>query len=222
MVTPAPKYRRLALAIKYKSVLFPFDVFNFLKAISKRGFILPPDSLEPAPLGTRLEVKGTVGRKGEVSIGLNTEQHSLQVEAPNSSAAVTEMESIELLLRDEFDLESPRLAEYYEFLASLSVRATKNPLDSWYVHFAQLAVLKQFSEVVGRQVSPFGVRLAEKGGIPTQTDWFELRIEPLVQAPTTHHLIEVVFRRARGEEVFAFVRQFEDTLPGLLGLVEQG
>jgi hypothetical protein len=76
--------------------------------------------------------------------------------------------------------------------------------------------------MVGREVCPFGVRLADKGGIPTHTEWFELRIEPLVQAPTTHHLVEVVFRRARGDEVLAFVRKFEDTLPALLGLVEQG
>lgn len=222
MVTPGPKYRRLAVAVKYKSVLFPFDVFTFLRAISKRGFILPPDSLEPAPLGTRLEVKGTLARKAEVSIGLNTERQILQVEAPNTSAAVTEMASVESLLREEFDLESSQLAEYYEFLASLDIRAKTNPLDRWFDHFTHLPIVKRFSELVGREVCPFGVRLADKGGIPTQTDWFELRMEPLLQAPTTHHRIEVVFRRARGDEVMAFVRKFEDILPALLELVEQG
>jgi hypothetical protein len=221
MVTPAAKYRRLAIAVRYRSVLFPFDVFNFLRAVSKLGFILPPESIEPAPLGTRLEVTGTVARKGEVAVRLNTERQILQVEAQNPNAAVTEMASIESLLRDEFELDSSQLAEYYEFLASLNMRAKKNPLASWSAHFAELAIVQRFSEMVGREVCPFGVRLADKGGIPTQTDWFELRIEPLVQAPTTHHLVEVVFRRARGDEVLAFVRKFEDTLPALLGLVEQ-
>jgi hypothetical protein len=132
------------------------------------------------------------------------------------------MDSLESLLKKEFDLDSSGLAQYYEFLASLSTRARKNPLTSWYCHFAQLPMIKTTSEVIGTEVAPFGVRLTPKGETPNQPNWLEIRIEPLVQSATDHHNIEVVFRRSRREEVFDFVRRFEDIVRALLSLVEQG
>lgn len=217
----APKYRRLSLAVKYGSVLFPFDHVQFLRALSKQGFTLP-ESIGPVPLGRRLEVSGIVGRKGEVSVRLDAERQVLAVEAPDVETSLVEMDSLESLLESEFDIDSPSLAHYYEFLAGLTVKAKKNPLESWYAHFAQVPMIGEASKVLGTEVSPFGIRLAPKGEVPNQPNWFEIRIEPLVRSATAYHHIEVVYRRSSRDEVFAFVRKFEDTLSAILTIVERG
>lgn len=221
MGTLAPKYRLLSLAVKYSSVLFPFDTVQFLRALSKQGFILP-ESIGPVPLGTRLEVSGIVGRKGEISIRLDVVRQILGVHAPDVKTTLAEMDSLESLLKNEFDLDSSSLAQYYEFVVGFTMRAKKNPLQSWYTHFAQVPIIRKASEVIGTEASPFGLRLAPKGEVPNQANWFDIRIEPLVQSATDHHDIEVIFRRSRRDEVFAFVRKFDDVLGALLSLVEQG
>ncbi|MFQ5886063.1 MAG: hypothetical protein ACE5II_02385 [Anaerolineae bacterium] len=211
----------MSLAVKYSSVLFPFDHVQFLRALSKQGFTLP-EPIGPVPLGRRLEVSGIVGRKGEVSVRLNADRQVLAVEAPDVETSLVEMDSLESLLKSEFDLDSPSLAHYYEFLAGLTVKAKKNPLESWGAHFAQVPMIREASELLGTDVSPFGVRLAPKGEVPNQANWFDIRIEPLVRSATDHHYVEVIYRRSSRDEVFAFVRKFEDILSAILAIVERG
>lgn len=217
----APRYRHLSLVVKYNTVLFPFDTVQFLQALAKQGFILP-ESIGPVSLGMRLEVSGIVGRKGGVSVRLDAVRQVLGVNAPDVKTALVEMDSLESLVKNEFDLDSSSLVQFYEFLAGLTIRAKKNPLESWYTHFEQVPIIRKTSEVIGTEVSPFGIRLAPKGEVPNQANWFDIRIEPLVQSATDHHDIEVVFRRSRRDEVFAFVRKFDDVLDAFLSLVEQG
>jgi len=42
-VTRALNYRRLSLDIRHGTVLFPFDVVEFLRAVSKQGYIVAED-----------------------------------------------------------------------------------------------------------------------------------------------------------------------------------
>jgi len=170
----------------------------------------------------RLEVSGIVGRKGGVSVRLDAVRQVLGVNAPDVKTALVEMDSLESLVKNEFDLDSSSLAQFYEFLAGLTIRAKKNPLEIWYTHFEQVPIIRKTSEVIGTEVSPFGIRLAPKGEVPNQANWFDIRTEPLVQSAIEHHDIEVIFRRSRRDEVSAFVRKFDDVLDALLSLVEQG
>lgn len=221
MATLAPTYGQVFLSVKYTSVLFPFDTVQFLRVLSKQGFIIP-ESLGPAPFGSRIEVSGIVARKGEVSIRIDVDKQVVGVHAPDMTTLLEEMDSVESLLKKELDLDSSSLAYYYEFMVSLTVRAGSNPLESWYAHFAQAPVMKKFSEVLGTEVSPFGIRLAITKEVPNQSSWLDVRIEPLIQSPKNHYYVEAIFRRPRRDDVFAFVRKFEETLRALLLTVEQG
>lgn len=50
MLNRPVKYRHLSLAVKYAAVLFPFDIPDFLRNLSKQGFVLPKASRR-CPLG---------------------------------------------------------------------------------------------------------------------------------------------------------------------------
>ncbi|MDO8673784.1 MAG: hypothetical protein Q7O66_20430 [Dehalococcoidia bacterium] len=220
MASLTPTYQQLSLSVKYTSVLFPLDTLQFLRAVSKQGFIIP-DSIEQVPFGTRVEISGLIARKGDISVRVDSNRQVLGVQAPNVNSVLDEMDSIESLLKTELDLDSHALADYYELLASLTIKAGRHPLECWETHFAEAPILNKFSDVLGTDVSLFGVRLAVRGEVPNQPDWLEIRIEPSVQSPQKHHSVQIICRHSRRDEVFAFGRKLEDTLRNLISLVEQ-
>jgi len=215
-------YRNLSLAVKYSSVLFPFDVTQFLQALSRQNFVLPEELMQPVPPGRRLNVSGFVARKGEVAVRIDTDRQVVAVNSADVKTVVTEMNAVDSLLSDELDFDCSDLVQYYEFVAGLTIKAKRNPLDSWHTHFSQVPIINEFSKILETEVSPLGLRLSASGQIPNQPNWFDIRIVPLVQSAENYHLIEVVFRNSRRDPVFDFVRGFEDTLIALLSLIEQG
>ncbi len=217
-----PRYSELSLAVKYTSVLFPFDVVQFVKTLSKHAYIVPEQIQQffPVTLDARVEVSGIVGRKGEVSVRVDEGRQVLAIHAPDPKTALAEMESTESLLKNEFDVDSTGLAQYYEFFAQLAIKAKKSPLQSWHAHSELVPMVKGFSDVLGTEVSLFGLRLALARQVPNQANWFDIRIEPLLRSPTTHHLVGVVFRRARRDETFEFVAKFGEILPRLVSMVD--
>lgn len=224
---PAQKgeYVRAALSVRYASVIFPFDIVAFLKAISRHGYLLPEPLLRAVlslPAGARLEPSGVVATRGEVAVALNTERQTLVLHGPEPQEALGQMHWTEELLNDQLGFDSPSLAQFYEFTAGVSIKATKNPLDSWKLHMGQLPFVQHASEIVGTNVAPFGLRLFADGHSPTEAQWFDIRIEPQVQNPATHHYVEIVFRHPARDELFDFVRGLDDTLRKLLSLLEGG
>lgn len=221
MASLSPKYRQMTVAVKYNTVLFPFDAGLFLKAISKQGYILP-ESFGPIPLGTRLNVNGVVGRKGGVSLGIDMDRQVVAVHAEDLGDLVDEMKSIEAMLSEEFVLDSESIVDYYEFGAGLTVKTKRNPLQLWADLFGATPLLKSLSDVLGTGVSPFGLRLTPAGQIANQTSWLEVKIEPQILSPTSHHGIEVIYRNRQRADVFAFIRKFDAMVIDLIAKIEQG
>lgn len=206
----------ISLAVKFGTVLYPIDGAQFARAIAGEGFILPD-----AMVGPNIQVGGLEARKGKVALRIDAARLILGVSAPDPKTAVSEMESIESLVKREFGVDCSSLAHFYELVANSIIPARRSPLDSWRQHFSGSALLDQFSEALGFGVSPFGLRFARSSEEPTQAGWFEARIEP--QIPNSHrqHYINIVFRDPQREVVYSFVRGFEETLAKLVSLVEQ-
>jgi hypothetical protein len=193
--------------------------------LREADFILPDrleESIVAAPLGARIEVSGVVARKGEIAIRIDPERQVVAVHTLDPGMAVTEMELIESLLRDKEGVDSPSLALFYELLADVTVRASANPVESWRTGLGNEGFFQQVSQVMSEQVAPFGVRLAPAGRVPDGADWFDVRIEPRVLAPTQFHAISIVFRKHSREATFDFVRNLDGTLGQLVSLVEKG
>lgn len=215
------RYSSLSLAIKYNCVLFPFDAAQFIRALPSDGYALSEAAPGQPPLGTRLEVNGVIGRKGNIALRLDMSRQILAVHAYTPKDVLSEMDRIELLLKREFSIENATLALYYEVLADLVVQARKNPLTQWSQQTEHVSIVQKAGEAFGTPVALWGVRFTPQGESPNQANWLDIRLQPSIHAPTGFHSVEVVFRRARREEVFAFLRKFEETLTSLVGFVEK-
>jgi hypothetical protein len=217
------RYSRVALTVRYESVLFPFDALAFTLSLSKLDFFLPEkldEAIASLPLGARLEPSGTIARKSDTIVRLNTDRQVLGVYGTSSQQCLQQMDGIESLLKEEFGVDSPAHALFYEFLADLTVAADSSPLQRWASLLAPVPLIQEVSELLGVQMCPFGLRLVPKGSVPNQIDWFDMRIEPQVHSPEEKYYVNVVYRKASREAVCGFARDFDQTLQGLFNLVE--
>lgn len=212
-------YRSLMLSLRYDTVIFPLDTSKLLSAVAERGFIAP-ESAEQPPLGARFGMRGTIARKGGVSLNVNSDQQTVGVSAQDVETLIDEFESIEQVIGDEFELSEGDMVLFHEFLASVAVNTGKQPLEEWAKQSEGIPIFGEFSQILGIEVAPFGVRIAPKGQEPNQTDWFDIRIEPSIQAPYGRYVVEAVYRHADRSMVMDFVGSLESILESLLKAIE--
>lgn len=218
MTEPVAQHSRLALAVKYGTVLFPFDGVRFVQVLSREGFMVP-ESVDTEPL-TRLQVVGTF-RRADVSVRVDMQRYVVGVRAPTVEGLVQQMDTVESMLADEFGLKSSALAQYYEFLADATVKARKSPLKSWDVLLSDTPVIQRLGNALGAEVAPFGLRLTRRGVGPNQTEWMELRVEPMVELANDHHYVELVFRHPERARVVQMALKFEHTVKNVVAIVEE-
>lgn len=212
-------YRQLTLIVKYNVVIFPFDIFLFLNALPSLGFVLTdPDT----PISVKSEISPFPARKGDIAVRIDPNRKLFGIHATNVESVLEEMDKLESWLNEKFQVDGSKLAEYYETIASLTVKATKNPLECWSTHLKQDPILTKFSDILGTEVAPFGLRLSPKGEGPNQTNWFEIRVEPDVEMAANHHHVSVIYRRSNKEEVISFVAKLDEVIGNFIELVEQG
>jgi hypothetical protein len=210
------RYRTARLVDCYGTVLFPFDALAFVAALERHDYVLVQE-LAQAGLGAqRIEVSGVVARRGDVGVYLNTERYSIGVVSASPEILVEEIESLHTVVRDDLDADPLAALRYCEFVASLTARAYANPLEMGHGHFAAHPLVQRISATLGSPVAPYGVRLGSARQNPNQTDWTELKIEPLAPVAASTYIVEAIFRRSERNDVLTFVRGFDATVDAVL------
>jgi hypothetical protein len=221
--TSGYRYRNARLIDSYGTVLFPFDAASFVAELDRHDYLLASELVQEGPglTAQRIEVSGVVARKGDVSVYLNTERHSMGVISRNPAILVEELDPLHAILRENLGLDLTAALRYCEFVASLVVPTQSNPLEGVHRHFGDHPLLRSISEILGTPVAPFGVRLGAALQTPNQVDWTELKVEPVVSAAASQYTVEAIFRRAAVEEVFAFASEFNTILAAVLSALEE-
>ena len=213
-------YRHLSVSVRYKAPLFPFDEYPFIEMIKKHGFLLA-DKIEQPPLGTKLSVKGTVARKGDVLLSMESDRQILAIHAPEPKKALEEFRDLERLLEKELGFSGSRYVYFYELLASLSLKAKRNPLEIWSSYSSQSPKVEKFSKVLGKSASHFGIRLSPQDLEPNQQNWFDIKIRPDLPEATRQHYVEIVYRNGTWDEVANFTKDLDQRINQLVEIVEE-
>ncbi len=204
----------IQVAERMNSVLFPLDGIQLLRTLSKEGFI-PPE----VPVGAG--VAGAEARKGETRIRFDAEKMVIAAIASNPRDAVEQMEWLEKLVKAEFGVNTESMAQYYELVSTMLVKARRSPLDIWSSIAPSIPVLTTLSDALGRPLAPFGLRLFGSGQEPNSTDWFEVRIEPQLPNSSSQHFFQIIFRNPARQAVFDYTRRLEETVSRLFTLLEE-
>ncbi len=217
--TLALHYRHLSLGVVYASMLLPFEVTQFLSLVSKLSFI--PEPVQ-APFAQALNVSGIVARKGRTAIAVDSGRSYLGVTAPDIDSVLSEMDGLENLLKDELAVDTHALARNYDFLAEVIVETPTNPLEDWPRHFQGTPLLREFSSILGMDVAPYGLRISTKGGDPRNNPFFDIRVEPLINAAKKFAYIHVLCRDSNRTKVFDFAKKFESVVQAMIARIGEG
>ena len=218
-----PFYRQLRLTCRWRTLFPPIEPLRLAMSLEELGYVIPDGIVRSAGLGMNVTVdNGVIARKGSIAVIATPDRGFLGLAARDPDSLTTEFLALEEFLESHHNIDQKAIALFYEFHAVLTVAAQRPPEQAWPSHFADVPYVRKASEIIGYNLSPFGLRLASQGQHANSEEWIEVRIEPSVLSVNPEHTVESIFRRRDRDEVVGFAHRFEETLFELLQLVESG
>jgi len=104
----------------------------------------------------------------------------------------------------------------HAFIAS----ASKSPLELMKTFTIEKDVLRKIGTILEEDVVTVGLKLTNKEGNPTSTDWFSMDIEPLYPTANKSYLIRTVFRGEKGK-VITFLKKIEKRIQKVVKKLEE-
>lgn len=214
-------YARLAIMTRYNTLFCPFDLRDFCRALVKQGYVLTDEAMK-IPFGAVVRRPTKVGNRGEFAIIIAADGNAIVLEGPSPSLTLEETKKIDSMLRADLDFDQADLIAYREFSVQLAVKSKENAVATWRNHLVEAPIFVQLSEVFGQPVSPYSISFGPVDGDPTQSEWYDMRIGPLIRPGLDHLLIEAVYRHQESSKVLEFVGRFENIVKDTLTAIEQG
>ena len=203
-------YRSVSIGNKLNTILFPIDNIILLRSLSKEGFILPESIWPPPPgFGAKLELRGVVARKGEISISLDESKQVISVHAPDIKSVIAELSSLEAILLKELGLDIKKFSLFYELLIEVKVQSSNEPIKCLQRHFEQCQILKDISKIIGAESSVYGLRFAPKNEDPNRADFYDIQIEPDIKLSHNTYHIRSIYRHSKKEITINYANNFQ-------------
>lgn len=228
MSTPEEKAQKIGnlkdasirFSIRFNYVLFPFDTGELISILTKYGYApaAPPPPLAPSR-GIRFAMTGTIARKGGMTIDINDDRGILAATAPSSTLAISGLNEVLQLIRTNLNVDLEKQASFYELIGHGAFETDKNPLETIGKITKGNKVIEKLSEVLGEDVSLWTLKLASRGHVPNQVEWFDLTIEPDLMRSSTYN-VSAVFRSQDKSRVQKFTEEFTSNIPNLIDAIE--
>ncbi len=116
------------------------------------------------------------------------------------------------------------LISFTEVIMNARARGHKYPLVALEELFSD-DFLPVLSDIFGRGVSPFAIRVCPKDKIESKKslkkvpEWFELTVQPMVENPR-YYIVNLVYRDPDVENVSTFASGLEGNMVSLLSMIE--
>lgn len=216
------EYRRAQAAVKFGSVLFPFDALRFAKLLMERGFILAQGLEEmDVPFEGRLNARGSIAKKGDLSIRLDTDKYVLAVHSMSPKASMDLLVDLESWLQNDLKYQLAKDTQYYELLVNGLGKASNSALAA--IRKIQVGNFCQtISEIFGSRLSPIGIRLSTDSANANQEEWCDIRLQPHFPDTDSHYAFEIVFRTSDRGKLQTFVAQLEERLNKMVAALDKG
>jgi hypothetical protein len=187
--------------------------FMVLKEVQER--------LPQVPPGAKLVIGGTLAEKQGVRFRMNPELGVLGMQGTDIEQVMNEYDQIEELAKNNFSVDLISESRFYEILAELVIISKKDPIAVISSMFEGQETLKQLGNILGTNVTNYGVRLVPANKSPTDEEWLEYKIEPLVAKPHTSYQASVIFRSKAKEKVKETASNLLSSIQTILNSIEK-
>ena len=204
--------------VRLNYVLFPIDFRELRHALAKNGYELSPvRGRIPSP-PARIAFSGDIARKGETTVIFESDSGEIGVVGRSLQEATASFEELAKVINSELGVSLHESVRFYWCVVHYKVDTGKTPRNE-IAKAENKDYTTRFSEVLGEDLSSFSIRLAPRDVIPNQESWFDIAIEPDLMNDKLYH-VGVVFRSPDRGKTETFVRDLENTLLKLIGVIE--
>jgi hypothetical protein len=203
-----------------KSLFFPITAFELLDGLEKSGYRLLGERPLPIPPTHHAYVSGRVAEKEGCFVVVNSERKLFGVEGSSPGDVSRVYQDLFNVIEQRFNISIDEERDYLEFVAEGTARSRHNPINRLFECFKESEVVKNVSKVLGEEVGVYSIAFAPTKGLPTSSEWFDIRIQPLVRLPTREYEFTVIYRSKSRDRVQSFLKGVEPTLSSIFEVIE--
>ena len=206
--------------VRLAHVIFPLEFRDLRDVLARNGYELValPGPIPPAP--TRIVYTGEIARKEQYTVHIDSSAGLVGVNGRSMTATYNAFEELSKIVMDNFGVSLGNNVHYHEIIAHYNARTGKNAILQIGRQFEDSALIHGLGKVLGKTTSMYSIRLAPKGDVPNQEEWYDISIDPDVLKPETYH-VGIIFRSPRKEEIASFAINLEETIGELLRTIEK-
>jgi hypothetical protein len=213
---------RMSLLVRWRTILFPFEQSQLIKQLPENGYVLTDEIRNRIPsYGARVEVTGVVARKGDVSLIFDTSRPGFQIEGADNESMVDELDILEGMISDSFNVESESIARFYEVDAQALIRSRKSPIEVVRLYGADAGKFEQIGDIIGIETGAYGFKISSMMSQPSDEDWFEMLLEPNSRSPHTDYFAYLILRKNNRMKVTDIARRIKLVFQQVIERLEQ-
>lgn len=124
------------------------------------------------------------------------------------------------MVAEDFKVDLDKETDYLEMIASVIVRSGKSPLKEIQDFFKGFKGMEKFSEILGKDVTLYSLRITPKETLPSGKYWLDITIEPRVTMPESVYFVNVVYRNEDRSDVLRFSSKINTWILKLIQSIE--
>jgi len=211
------KPQRYRISFVVNRLYYPFTYPEILESLEKRGYQRRATPPQPAMSGARVYIAGYVAAKKGSHVELNEGKNLIACEGESINRVVAGFKEIIELSEKDFHLEMSKDIDYSEFISSVIVSNSGNPLE--LIRKFNEDAYNVFDEALGTETAGYTIRIVSKDREPGDKNWFDIVITPRVSTADKEYFVETVFRDEDIKNVIEFASQSNSKIEAIINKI---
>jgi hypothetical protein len=203
--------------VRLNYIIFPIGIRELRHALAKNGYELSPIGEIPAP-PTRIRFSGTVARKDETTVRVESDTGEIGVVERSLEEACSSFMGLAEIVSSELEVNLHSNVKFYWIVIHCKIVTGKVPRRE-IAKIDNKEYMNKFSQIIGEDLTSFSIRLCPKDAFPNNESWLDVAIEPDIANDQLYH-IGIVFRNPNKDKTEMFVKDLENNLLKLIGIIE--
>lgn len=208
----------VSVGVYLDCVLFPLTHKEVLDTIEKNGYKLNPAVPVIRPQG-RFRGSGQIGTKGKNIFQIDGGAKALIIAGATLEEVQLEFGAFSQTLIEDYSIDLDKISSFYQFIGNYEYKTEHNPYEVISKSY-ESPHQEKVSEILGMPLRTFSVRIASSETLPTDIDWFDVKITPDVQR-NDGYTVEAVYRKGDKEQYSNFLDTFESNIVTLIQHLEE-
>lgn len=201
------------------NVLFPITEQKLLLDLADYGY-------QPAQVGhiiaNQLIIqKGDLAVKKNTVLTINPQTQMIQVSGLTPEEVYSTWKEIEkILLLQKVNLKSS--GRLFELRSQYHIKTANNPIKIIQNIFKSLKLQEKFDKILNdKPASLISLRFLPKDGVVDTENFFDIKIEPLLQAAKNEYYVSFMYRNAKQEKSEKLLVNHENKIKEIMNLIEK-